>query len=359
MSNNIVYLLGAGASYNCIPVVAGMTSRMRRFLHVMKDKYKDHEHNYELEKYNDIIAQIEFHGTPDIYAKNLSDRRDSKLHYLKYFLTCFLIFEQLEKGQQAANLLQSRMTSEDKDLHGLNETIDKRYLSFFPKITQRVNNTIKLNSTVSFITWNYDMQIERAFQEITLNDFRTVQHDLNVYPSIAGDYNGIDTRVMNEFSVIRLNGFAGLRTSDLQILFDPKNHTLDDDSLNIMMNILTSRTHKRVNLLKFAWEKDNEELLKAKEFAKSKINAAKTLVVIGYSFPDFNRELDIEIFGNEDLLKIYVQDPNAKSIIEKLEMINEGFSEIAKPITDTSEFILTKEYWENLKNKDYNNYPIY
>jgi hypothetical protein len=69
-------------------------------------------------------------------------------------------------------------------------------------------------------------------------------------------------------------------------------------------------------MISFAWEKEFESK-RDYYFANSKLEYAKALargtdilIVIGYSFPYFNREVDKEIFAEMPTLKkIYFQDP--------------------------------------------------
>ncbi len=61
--------------------------------------------------------------------------------------------------------------------------------------------------------------------------------------------------------------------------------------------------------INFAWElQDNWFSKKAVEAAKAIISEASTLVIIGYSFPVFNRDIDKYIFEDNRLEKIYIQD---------------------------------------------------
>ena len=51
------------------------------------------------------------------------------------------------------------------------------------------------------------------------------------------------------------------------------------------------------NLLTFAWESQNHQRFSnSLELSKEIIKGSEILVVIGYSFPFFNREIDKEIF---------------------------------------------------------------
>ena len=68
--------------------------------------------------------------------------------------------------------------------------------------------------------------------------------------------------------------------------------------------------------MSFAWENENSSSKqtfheKRMSIAKSIAQGTEILVVIGYSFPFFNREIDKEIFKamKETVVKIYFQDP--------------------------------------------------
>jgi hypothetical protein len=74
------------------------------------------------------------------------------------------------------------------------------------------------------------------------------------------------------------------------------------------------RNSKSKPLITFAWEKDSEtkkSLINSYEIAKEIIKDTTILVIIGYSFPFYNREVDNMIFDvlKPSLKKIYYQDP--------------------------------------------------
>ena len=70
------------------------------------------------------------------------------------------------------------------------------------------------------------------------------------------------------------------------------------------------------------WENFNQEL-KFYSDLRNSVEKTDILIVIGYSFPFFNRKIDKFILDSMDnLKKIYVQDPeNANDIIEKIESL--------------------------------------
>ena len=74
---------------------------------------------------------------------------------------------------------------------------------------------------------------------------------------------------------------------------------------------------------------------------------AEIVVVIGYSFPFFNRQVDRLLFNNMDYLrKIYIQDPNSGRIKQSLLSVlpNYMIDNVAiESVTDTSQFFLPPE----------------
>jgi hypothetical protein len=68
----VVYLLGAGASANAIPVVNSLTNRFKYFCRHYQEYLKNNgnEPADELTKRHKLIMEIENHYTIDTYAKN-------------------------------------------------------------------------------------------------------------------------------------------------------------------------------------------------------------------------------------------------------------------------------------------------
>ena len=67
--------------------------------------------------------------------------------------------------------------------------------------------------------------------------------------------------------------------------------------------------------LAFAWENKEERMKLIKEYTK----ATQVLIIIGYSMPDLNRLIDMEIIRNmENLREIYIQDLKASELESQL-----------------------------------------
>jgi len=98
-------------------------------------------------------------------------------------------------------------------------------------------------------------------------------------------------------------------------------------------------------MLSFAWEKGNFELINV---ACAKIVNSQALVIIGYSFPFFNREVDtaiIQVLSSNPRLKIYVQDRKPMDVVQKLESGFLGDRAIKViPIDTIDQFHLPRNY---------------
>lgn len=73
-----------------------------------------------------------------------------------------------------------------------------------------------------------------------------------------------------------------------------------------------SKLDSRTNKISFSWEKMNDQYLTR---IADCVADARVLVIIGYSFPFFNREVDRQLFERMPMLeKIYIQDPSATTV---------------------------------------------
>ena len=100
--------------------------------------------------------------------------------------------------------------------------------------------------------------------------------------------------------------------------------------------------------LNFAWEQTRFTNYEIWKDVESSINESEILIVIGYTFPFFNREVDRKIFNMmPKLRKIYYQDPNAKNLIENIKPVilnNNAIDEKSIiPITNIDQFYLPPE----------------
>ncbi|XCF06637.1 hypothetical protein ABI125_01970 [Tamlana crocina] len=320
---NITYLLGAGASYEALPIVEQIPDKLEGFLNqfyissfdfVIKNQQKSRIGEKHLFRFNSIEGQkLEFekiktfhkdilwlvngaknHTSIDTFEKKLYlQDNHTDLKKLKYILSCFFIYEQT--------------------FH-----FDKRYDSFFASILESLS---EIPSNLKILSWNYDSQLEIAFSRFSNKTIEESRDILNVF-SKGNMPTSSAENLNNEFNVFKVNGTTNLKNK--------KNETYDliedydIDEVNLVSSFLEIYSSRKLFSdyepnMSFAWENFKEES-KFYNNLQNSVEETETLVVIGYSFPFFNRKIDKFILdAMPKLKKIYVQDPKySKDIIEKI-----------------------------------------
>lgn len=300
----VAYLLGAGASANCIPVVNGMAEDMDELVKQLDGYYpagmnSSNNEFTERENFTKIFQILKnlnsiclSHFSIDTYAKKLYLTSNSQFERLKLDLSLYFTLKQIVTLP------------------------DKRYDNFFSSVlaTKR-----KLPSNIKIISWNYDFQVEKSFFEFNNNlDLDSCQLVLGVNcPKNHRDYDDFK----GKFNVLKLNGSAKIKTTShdgfLVSMIDRTVKRQVHDVVNKYLGILEKGVEYKCEL-KFAWENENYESLFKK--AEQDLSSIEVLVIIGYSFPFFNREVDKELFAKMSRLKkIYIQDMNPENIKETMD----------------------------------------
>lgn len=343
---NITYLLGAGASYKALPLVNQINDSLRSFYNVTvensvfyensnKDNFfyihgdefiderggaRKREIMKELSDSVDwLIKENEKHYSIDTFAKKLYLQREFKdLKKLKTVLCCLFIYLQ-------------------------NSKLDNRYDSFFASILDDLSS---LPSNLKILSWNYDYQFEIAYSNFIKNKvLKSNQRALNVY---SKGINVPNNDSESNFGIYKLNGTTSLlsRGTTVNILdeFEIPDH---NKILNEIVSYFYYARHPDlIPTLSFAWEKDNDNY---NTNVSNCIAKTDVLVIIGYSFPFFNRKIDKQILTNMDTLRyIYIQDPNnAAGIEERIRSIlgeNRANGINIKHITMTDQFYIPFEF---------------
>jgi hypothetical protein len=295
----VTYLMGAGASAQALPLIKklrystpnrgnlGLPERLFHFAqyfennNIFQYNYREGQDASEIDTPTKIAEKcIEF-GTPDLYAKFLLEKQD----YDNYELLCHLVSKYFTFVQQDAK-------------HSFSDSeFDIRALNFLTMIS----SDSKIPSTIKVISWNYDTQLEIAAKKLSRKKSNEFIQGFSSWPNELNN--------SKEQFLVHLNGVSGHYYSEKDFVSknDKKNNLID----------FTKRP-----LISFAWEED--ESFEKITFTKTRLEIAKKtvaetiiLVVIGYSFPFFNRQMDNEIFkamknnqAEYSLKKIYFQDPS-------------------------------------------------
>lgn len=325
--SKVVYLLGAGASYGnqrdennpkkfkiekpskegkstsisyhtCasiysgLPIVSELPGRLLYMYSWLNDEIKTFK-NDSLEKrsleqlaedINWLHKESGRHATIDTFAKKLYViGKDDDYCRLKRAFTIYLMWEQM------------------------NNPPDIRYDSFFAAILGDKYDDFPKD--VSIISWNYDCQLELAYHEYCkLDSISEISIKLGVKDKVLG----IKRDDSAGFRIMKLNGCALIE--DNHCILDPFFNTFHTP-IGKMIGLYKYSSGNKT-LLSFAWEKMDDDY---KSEISAQVYDAETIVVIGYSFPFFNRKVDRFLFDSMPNLKnIYIQDPYADRIVQTL-----------------------------------------
>ena len=299
---NVTYFLGAGASCHAIPTYSDKANFIKELESYMSDisriNIPDNKNKFlDMEKARQqlisntkwLIDKLDNYNTIDDYAKYLwdsSDPGDRQLYdKLKITLSFYLSIRQLQKRP------------------------DLRYTSLIAKI----NNNTGLNPKFKIITWNYDVQFEKSFfKEKPHLNLDNMHIGIQSYPcsgcSLSFKFD------FSRFGKVHLNGIAGFYSAHgreskpiIQNLYEEIGPLLFAKCL-VEYDYLMEHPTALSGLFSYAWE-DNDSAKKARDYAVSIAKETDQLVIIGYSFPHFNKDIDREIFKNlVKVEKIVIQD---------------------------------------------------
>lgn len=301
----ITYLFGAGASANTIPIVTQMPARLYYFRKVLTKgdgltpefaKLRDTivimigkilDQLIDLDAYEQSNQQVLVlkHASIDTLAKKFFIQGSvQELDNLKVVLTLFLMFEQETKG------------------------IDIRYDSFFASIIR--DSSRRLPASINIISWNYDTQFEYAFDRFLREGVQSASRALGI--KVKGSSYLPTTQRENGFGVFKINGAAMLLDKN-QI---HKHYERDSESVcdYVCRTFRAIDQRHAYNALSFSWERDENRIL---EVAVAAVQSTEVLVLIGYSIPFFNREVDRKIVNEMALRKVYIQDLNPEGVKER------------------------------------------
>jgi len=337
--DKITFLFGAGASANALPIVSEIPDRLKFLidkldssilqldekttfdgLDTLEPKSKK---EYQLMLIGDlfwILEESKRHSSIDTFAKKLTIKHMySELERLKIALSIFFIFEQTQK------------------------LVDNRYDTFFASI---IDNSHTFPENIRILSWNYDYQFELAYSEYSgKKNISENQTKLNIHQK-----KGMNLAYNHGFRIYKLNGTTEIFSQNYYRQYNFIDEICSEITLktieDIVRNYAAIITSKNLqSTLSFAWEPEEKV---GKSFLESTIDDVKdtiALVVIGYSFPFFNREVDRRIIGAMNQLKrVYFQAPDAEVLKERFLAIKDDTKNIELVLKkDVGQFLLPNE----------------
>jgi hypothetical protein len=333
--SKIVYLLGAGASCGAIKIAKetgrdmvdlanGLQKRMS-LNPILPAEIKEAV-KILISDLIDLGGNAEKHATVDTYAKKLFILEEGKkLYKLKCLLSIYFSLNQcISMGE-----------------------CDARYDAFWASL---FTNKRELIPDVQVVSWNYDMQLEMSLREYTKNnDIDSAQTLMNAQTNHLSHLGMPDAN--QKFTVYKLNGCANDCFYLGRDVRDVKQQTLTQDlhKDELIWNIVLAYSkffedgNRVVPSICFAWEAPIEDSYYQISFVNEvsyRIKGAQVLVVIGYSFPFFNREVDRAIFQNNMFTDVYIQDINPEPVVESMRSVGIRYSNLYTLPTMKDKFFL-------------------
>lgn len=306
--SHLTYLIGAGASKNALPLDNELVKVMEE-LNLIGRKHP-----------KEIIDQSYFDSFENRFKKVVElASKESSIDTLakKHQYNSYMFYD-------IKNLIWSYFSIEA----GKNN-IDKRYTNLLLRVQDDNASRFKLKENVSFLTWNYDLQIAEAIASIDHIDIGKVAEKYYTHPGYELLYPDLINRNSKPklFKLIHLNGCAGYyrKLPDNNYthwcgcdIADP--HRYNDFIRLVEQNFYTNtiNSSSNRNSISFAFENNH---FKEQSLKYSKQIAAETthLVIIGYSLPDFNKSIDSQILDEMKKLRyVCIQNPLAEKIKTKL-----------------------------------------
>ncbi len=351
----VTYLLGAGASHNKLPILREFSDELGGFANVLKhviarsqvflvnnnnilNTEEDILEGQNIPVANNLYTQIHSviqelwkHQTVDTLAKkHYLNNNISQLQILKNVLSIFFLFKQLinvNPNPGIVSLIPGYIP-------------DNRYDSFIAALVGTQKGKFDLPGNVNIITWNYDVQFELAFREYKNDTIAKIQKENQILPSTAWYKEDTSSYSSGKFSLIRLNGIIGIKS--LKSMEDKLQDTYIDDliarpTINELCNIFTDLDktdelswEKSISFFNYNWEYQYENVgnvyqgyNQIHQYARKIMENTDILIVIGYSFPIFNRKFDADLIKRlvNNCKHIYIQDQYPKIIAERIRSI--------------------------------------
>lgn len=297
----VTYLIGAGASSYSLPLITGVPDLIKNeiwnFEEALVSFPKGHPLNSILHEIIDnlkwLLLNSDIHSTIDTFAKKLHITGKYKdLVRFKKTIAVFFLFQEMRND------------------------VDIRYDTFFASILE---NSLNLPSNVKIMSWNYDLQFERAFTSYSQSELEKSLRHLTVnFPN--NEFDKFEHNFLH-----KINGMIWVNQNlSKKLLFKAVDKSVSVDFIRIILECYKDQiSHDRWEDILFAWENENLDKSRVAEIRDDLIDT-EILVCIGYSFPYFNRKVDKYIIQSMSKLeKVYFQNPDPNQNFERFRTIRD------------------------------------
>jgi hypothetical protein len=337
----ITYLLGAGASYGTLPLVNQMHSNIINTIKWFEDEYKNAHPRLShlgkpieprgIERLKNIFLDLEWLREMCDISNNIS---------VDTFARKLKLSENKNEYDRLKNILSFYFTIEQK-----RNKPNARYGNFWASI---LKSRFEFPENIKIISWNYDFQLELTYQEFSRTDsLKAASKALNISSLETKRFN---TDKKKCFEIFKLNGsatFSSKQVGEPNYWVDNfREQPIDEfiESLIESYKIYSSNKDDMINHLSFAWDHQTDNAFY--QNLKESVSNTEILVVIGYSFPFFNKDIDkliLNEFMGKSLKKVYFQAPDAEDLRERFLAINNDESLELVLRTDPRQFTLPNE----------------
>ncbi len=336
----LVYYIGAGASAKSLPTAADIPSRMRKLANALSTGNYEPDSQYKhllgrlCDEMKSLATRAAAYPSIDVLARILHlQGKDAELRKLKATLSTYLLLEQSNKPS------------------------DPRYGSFFAYLADKdANGTLAMPTDLRIVSWNYDMQFEKSFAEFIPDHLYEKKSDVGRMLQIVP--TGVESRDHYDgiFSIYKLNGAAGVRDpsdrghfhnnrmmiKSYDVVIFGQTDKFDCSSLNLALHFYEKVMGNDDPYLQFAWEDDNRRASVLELI--DQFSPVEIVVVIGYSFPLFNRELDRKVFELLGPRKVFLQvAAGDEAVKDRLGGLGVD-SEIVRVVRDEDQYYIPPAY---------------
>lgn len=383
---NLTYLLGAGASAGdienenpAIPILKNFNSELIKFYQqiiVNEIEAKDPKRDFVKQNNESLFADME--ATASILEElSVNIGKNLFKQSFSYFIrNAEIVIEDLKAhitvdtlarkyylmgsdGKSKLVLLKALLSVYFLHLQHNENRFDLRYDSLVATLLDRGHHgQLELPSNLKVISWNYDLQFEIALKRYQNSKLGEIQEQFGIHP--CREFHG-SSKGLSQFGMVKLNGTAGLFIEKNGLIRDIDNIYPDQISSEELFDLYFSicrRNELSISpFYRYSWENDNERFDKLPnmklfllDYAKRVMAETNNLVIIGYSFPAFNRKTDIELLNClPQNTTIYIQDkfPVMKKNVE--DIVNDRIARNIQVefIEDISQFYIPSSYFEN------------
>gem|GEM_PF-4248235 len=331
--------MGAGASAQALPVLSefaegvqnlnntiqvwGSTEQGRMFRRQsmikwgLPDKTGHELYGRALNALKQLHQACLEHNTVDTHCRMLRLTGCSS-RQIKNALTLFF---QLSAVRAPASVFAGIEQQQDKY-----RTLDLRYDAFFASVIAEKFD--ELPGQINMLSWNYDDQFERAYSRYlnAAGDQRVHPEErLGVYSKFSSD-SQVWQFDPEKFFIYKINGTATFRKPDGGPWTNASGwqlQTIDDvlSAFYLAEDTTKAQEESVRSHVSFSWDvEDQHPGIWAKVL--DALKETETLVVVGYSFPFFNRGIDSELLhAMPKLAQVVIQDRDeaaAKIIAERM-----------------------------------------